>query len=98
MPRQMKQQAEQIIPKLREVEVEGGRGETVANFSFDFCWSRCRVRRWHYEIRPKSIKKIDCVPGTGRVPACESVARNSAARTIRVRRSGTIASRQNLIV
>lgn len=30
MPRGKKEQAEQIIPKLREVEVEVGRGKTVA--------------------------------------------------------------------
>jgi len=31
MPRGKKELAEQIIPKLREVEVEAGRGKTVAN-------------------------------------------------------------------
>ena len=31
MPRGKKELAEQIIPKLREVEVEVGRGKTVAN-------------------------------------------------------------------
>jgi len=30
MPRRKKELAEQITPKLREVEVEGGRGKTVA--------------------------------------------------------------------
>ena len=30
MPRGKKEQAEQIIPKLREVEVDVGRGKTVA--------------------------------------------------------------------
>jgi len=30
MPRGKKEMAEQIIPKLREVEVEAGRGKTVA--------------------------------------------------------------------
>ena len=29
MPRRKKELAEQIIPKLREVEVEAGRGKTV---------------------------------------------------------------------
>jgi len=31
MPRGKKELAEQVIPKLREVEVEVGRGKTVAN-------------------------------------------------------------------
>ena len=37
MPRGKKEPAEQIIPKLREVEVEVGRGKTVAEAVKKIC-------------------------------------------------------------
>jgi hypothetical protein len=43
MPRGRPEQAEQIIPKLREAEVELGRGKTFADAFRSGCWAELRI-------------------------------------------------------
>jgi len=51
MPRGKEEQAEQIIPKLREVEVEVGRGKTVVEAIDAWIGNSAGLRRKHYPFR-----------------------------------------------
>ena len=59
MPRGKKEQAEQIIPKLREVEVEVGRGKTVAEAVKKIGVTEQTYYRWKKKFGGLRLKELE---------------------------------------
>ncbi len=71
MPRGKEEQAEQIIPKLREVEVEVGRGKTVVEAIDAWIGNSAGLRRKHYHsVRAEDWAAVTGVAGqAAQIPA-----------------------------
>ena len=98
MPRGKPEQAEHIIPKLREVEVELGRGKTVAEAVKKIGVTEQTYYRWKKKNgglridqakRLKAVEHVRCVLGRDRISerrACRVIgqSRNTQRRMRRV--------------
>ena len=71
MPRGKPEQMEQIIPKLREVEFEPGRGKTVAEAVKKIGVTEQTYYRWKKKFGGLRIDQAEMAAGCGRVHSCD---------------------------